>query len=103
MTVGLNAFLLLSAAVFAVGLYGVLSKKSTVMVLLSLELMTNAVNINFVAFSRFLTPSAMVGQFFAAFVMVVAAAEVGLGLGLVLALYRRTRSVELDRLDRLKG
>lgn len=103
MTVGLEAFLLLAAALFCIGLFGALSKKSTVMVLMSLELMTNAVNINLVAVSRFLHPEAMTGQFFAAFSMVVAAAEIGLGLALVLALYRRTRSVELDRAQRLRG
>lgn len=103
MTVGLSAFLMLAALLFALGLFGALSKKSAVTVLMSLELMTNAVNINLVAISRFLHPAAMTGQFFAAFVMVVAAAEIGLGLALVLALYKRTRTVELDRLDRLKG
>ncbi len=103
MTVGLGPFLALAAVLFCIGLYGALSKKSAVMVLMSLELMTNAVNINLVALSRFRDPVGMTGQFFAAFVMVVAAAEIGLGLALVLALYRRTRTIELDRLDRLKG
>jgi len=103
MTVGLSAFLLLGAVLFCIGLFGALSKKSAVMVLMSLELMTNAVNINLVAFSRFLAPTQMTGQFFAAFVMVVAAAEIGLGLALVLALYRRAQTIELDRIDRLKG
>jgi NADH-quinone oxidoreductase subunit K len=103
MRVGLEAFLLLGALMFTAGLYGAISKKSAVMVLMSLEVMANAVNINLVAMSRFLEPTAMTGQFFAAFVMVGAAAEIGLGLGLVLALYRRTRTIELDRLDRLKG
>jgi NADH:ubiquinone oxidoreductase subunit K len=65
--------------------------------------MTNAVNLNLVAVSRFVTPSSMAGQFTAAFIMVVAAAEIGLGLALVLALYRSRRTVELDRADRLKG
>jgi len=103
MTVGLSAFMMLGAVLFALGLFGALSKKSAVMVLMSLELMTNAVNINLVAISRFMHPTAMTGQFFAAFVMVVAAAEIGLGLALVLALYRGSRTVELDRIDKLKG
>lgn len=103
MVVGLQAFLVLAAVLFAIGLFGAVSKKSAVMVLMSLELMTAAVNINLVAISRFVTPVSMTGQFVAAFVMVVAAAEIGLGLALVLALYRRVRSVELDRLERLKG
>lgn len=103
MTVGPVAFMALAAALFCIGLFGALSKKSAVMVLMSLELMTNAVNLNLVALSRFVTPTSMAGQFAAAFVMVVAAAEIGLGLALVLALYRSRRTVELDRIDRLKG
>jgi NADH-quinone oxidoreductase subunit K len=70
---------------------------------MSLELMANAVNINLVAFSRFVTPEAMTGQFFAVFSMVVSAAEIGIGLALVLAIYRRKKSVELDAVQELKG
>lgn len=103
MTVGPSAFLVLAALLFCIGLFGALSRKSAVMVLMSLELMTNAVNLNLVALSRFVTPQSMAGQFTAAFIMVVAAAEVGLGLALVLALYRSRRTVELDRIDELKG
>lgn len=103
MTVGLEVFLGLSAVLFALGLFGALSKKSAVLVLMSLELMANAVNINLVALSRFVTPATMDGQFFAVFVMVVAAAEIGLGLALVLALYRQTQTIELSRVNRLKG
>jgi NADH-quinone oxidoreductase subunit K len=73
------------------------------MVLMCLELMTNAVNLNLVAISRFVTPVSMTGQFAAAFIMVVAAAEIGLGLALVLALYKARNTVELDRIDRLRG
>jgi NADH-quinone oxidoreductase subunit K len=93
----------LAAVLFCIGLFGALSKKSAVMVLMCLELMTNAVNVNLVAISRFVTPASLAGQFTAAFIMVVAAAEIGLGLALVLALYRRTRTIELDRLDELRG
>lgn len=103
MNVGLLQFLGLAAVLFATGLYGALTKRSAVMVLMSLELMLNAININLIAFSRFVTPAAMTGQVFALFVMVVAAAEIGLGLALVLALYRRRGTVELDRADELKG
>jgi NADH:ubiquinone oxidoreductase subunit K len=103
MTVGLPAFLILGACLFTVGLYGALSKKSAVMVLMSLELMANGVNVTLVSASRFVTPVAMDGQFFAIFSMVVSAAEIGLGLALVLALYRRTQTIELDRIDRLRG
>jgi len=103
MTVGPSAFMVLAGALFCIGLFGALSKKSTVLVLMCLELMTNAVNINLVAISRFVTPESLAGQFAAAFIMVVAAAEVGLGLALVLALFRRTRTIELDQVNRLKG
>lgn len=103
MTVGLEVFLGLSVVLFSLGLFGALSKKSAVMILMSLELMANAVNINLVALSRFVTPQSMTGQFFAVFVMVVAAAEIGLGLALVLALYRRTRTIEVGSADRLRG
>lgn len=103
MTVGVEVFLGLAAVLFALGLYGAISRRSAVMVLMSLELMANAVNINLIALSRFVTPVRLTGQMFAIFSMVVSAAEIGLGLALVLALYRRTRSVELDTLDRLKG
>lgn len=103
MTVGLDFFLYLAAALFAMGLYGALSKRSVPLILMSLELMANAVNINLVAFSRFVTPKLMTGQFFAVFLMVVAAAEIGLGLALVIALYRKSKTVEVDFLGELKG
>lgn len=103
MTVGLQFFLALSASLFCLGLYGALSKRSVIMVLMSLELMANAVNINLVAVSRFLTPERMTGQFVAVFMMVVAAAEIGLGLALVLAFYRQAKTVEVDAMTELKG
>lgn len=103
MTIGLEAFLGLSAVLFALGLYGAVSKRSAVMVLMSLELMAVAISLNMVAFSRFVTPEKMTGQFFAIFSMVVSAAEIGLGLALVVAIYRRARSIELPSLERLKG
>lgn len=103
MTVGLQAYLLLGAALFSLGLYGAVSKKGAVPVLMSLELMSIAVDINLVAFSRYVTPSEMTGQFFTVFIMIVSAAEIGLGLALVVAIYRSARSSELDRLAQLKG
>ncbi len=103
MRVGLEAFVMLATALFAVGLFGALSKRSAIMVLMSLELMANAVNILLVAASRYVTPATMDGWFFAVFSLVVSAAEIGLGLSLVLALYRKVRTAELDRLDTLKG
>lgn len=103
MRVGLEAFLLLAAVLFSLGLYGAISKKGAVQVLMSLELMSIAVNLNLVAFSRFVTPVEMTGWFFALFGMVISAAEVGLGLALILAIYRRARSSEVTGLSELKG
>lgn len=103
MTVGLPHLLTLAALLFGVGMYGALSRKNAIHVMMSLELMANAVNLNLVALSRFVTPQTMDGQFFAAFSMVVSAAEIGLGLALVIAIYRRKRSVELDAIQELKG
>ncbi len=103
MTVGLPHLLTLAALLFGIGTYGALSRKNAVHVMMSLELMANAVNINLVALSRFVTPDQFTGQFFSVFSMVVSAAEIGLGLALVLAIYRRKRSVELDAMQELKG
>ncbi len=85
------------------GLYGAVSKKGAVQVLMSLELMAVAVSLNLIAFSRYVTPIEMTGQFFTVFVMVVSAAEIGLGLALVLAIFKSARSSEVDSLNELKG
>ena len=103
MRVGVQAFLMLAALLFALGLYGVLSKKATVQILMSLELMAIAVNINLVAMSRFVTPRTMDGWFFAVFSMVDSAAEIGLGLALVLAVFKRSNRSEVSDLSELKG
>lgn len=103
MRVGVEAFLALAAIMFSLGLYGAVSKKGAVQVLMSLELMAVAVNINLVAFSRFVTPLTQDGAFFTLFAMVVSAAEVGLGLALVIAVYRRARDSEITGLNELKG
>ena len=103
MRVGVEAFLMLAAVLFSLGLYGAVSKKGAVQVLMSLELMAVAVNINLVALSRFVTPVTMDGYFFTLFSMVISAAEVGLGLALVIAVYRRSRMSEITGLNELKG
>jgi len=103
MQVGLGAFLGLAAVLFALGMYGAVSKRSAVQVLMSLELMAIAVNVNLVALGRFVSPERMTGWYFALFAMAVSAAEVGVGLALVLAVYRRKRTAELPELDELKG
>jgi NADH:ubiquinone oxidoreductase subunit K len=97
----LNQFLILSASLFCTGVYGVLARRNGVLVLMSIELMLNAVNINLVAFSAF--HHDVSGQVFALFVITIAAAEVGVGLAIVLLIYRNLRSPDLDRVDQLKG
>lgn len=103
MALGLNAYLILAAALFSIGLFGAVSKKGAVQVLMSLELMSVAVDLNLVAFSRYVTPLEMTGQFFTVFVMIVSAAEIGLGLALVVAIFKASRTAEVDELAELKG
>lgn len=97
----INEFLLLGAALFAIGVYGVLARRNGVMVLMSIELILNAVNINLVAFGAL--HQSVVGQVFALFVITVAAAEVGVGLAIVLLLYRNRSSIDLDQVDAMRG
>ena len=97
----LNEFLFLSAVLFCTGIYGVLARRNGVLVLMSIELMLNAVNINLVAFAAFTKNVA--GQVFALFIITIAAAEVGVGLAIVLLIYRNVRSPNLDEVDQLKG
>jgi NAD(P)H-quinone oxidoreductase subunit 4L len=99
--VGLNQYLILSAFLFCTGIYGVLARKNAVLVLMSIELMLNAVNINLVAFSAYRANVA--GQVFALFVITIAAAEVGVGLAIVLLIYRNEHTSDLDEVDQLKG
>jgi NADH:ubiquinone oxidoreductase subunit K len=99
--VALNQYLILSAFLFCTGVYGVLARRNGVLVLLSVELMLNAVNINLVAFAAF--TKQISGQVFALFVITIAAAEVGVGLAIVLLIYRNMHSPDLDRVDQLKG
>ncbi len=97
----LNEFLLLSAVLFSCGVYGVLARRNGVLVLMSIELILNAVNINLVAFGAF--HGQLAGQIFALFTVAVAAAEVGVGLAIVLLIYRNTRSIDLDKVASMKG
>jgi NADH:ubiquinone oxidoreductase subunit K len=98
----LSWFLILSAALFSVGLFGVLTRKNAVAILLGIELMLNAVNINLVSFWRYGNVPSMVGQVFAIIVFAVAAAEVAVGLALVISIYRQRRTVIAEDLDMMK-
>jgi len=97
----LNQFLFLAAILFCFGVYGVLARKNGVLVLMSIELMLNAVNINLIAFGAF--RDNVVGQVFALFVIAIAAAEVGVGLAIVLVIFRNKASIDLDKVDLMKG
>ena len=98
----LNQFLILGAALFAFGVYGLLVRRNVVLILLSVELMLNAVNINLVAFEAFLVTSEAIGQVFAIFVITVAAAEVGIGLAIVLMIFRNRKSANVDDLSLMR-
>ncbi|MDQ3532878.1 MAG: NADH-quinone oxidoreductase subunit NuoK [Actinomycetota bacterium] len=95
-------FLVLSALLFSVGIYGVLARQNAVLVLLSIELMLNATNINLVAFSAFFQEAGVAGQVFALFVIAVAAAEVGIGLAIVILIFRNRQSVDVDEMSLMK-
>ena len=97
----LNQFLFLAAFLFCTGVYGVLARRNGVMVLMSVELILNAVNINLVAFGAYL--HSITGQVFALFVIAIAAAEVGVGLAIVLLIYRNRRSIDLTEVDVMRG
>lgn len=94
-------YLTLAAMLFAIGMYGMVVSRNAVRVLMSIELMLNAVNLNLVAFSHYIDPKAT-GQVFAIFILTVAAAEAAVGLGIVLAIYRNTATVDMERFNILK-
>ena len=97
----LNEFLLLGAFLFCTGVYGVLARKNGVLVLMSIELILNAVNINLVAFAAYVKN--VTGDVFALFVITIAAAEVGVGLAIVLLIYRNRRSIDVTEMDLMRG
>lgn len=101
--VPLSWFLILSAALFSIGLFGVMARRNAIAILLSVELMLNAVNINLVAFWRYLDPVQITGQVFAIIVFAVAAAEVAVGLALVISVYRNRKTVVANEIDMMKG
>jgi len=102
MSVGLEHYLALSAVLFGIGLYGALAKRNMIAILLCIEIMLNAVNIAMVAFSRYITPTALTGQVFVVFIMAVAAAEAAVGLAIIIALYRRRGTVDSTEIDSMK-
>lgn len=101
MTANLNGFLLISGLLFAIGFFGVLLRRNTLVIYMCLELMLNAVNLALVAFSRY--NNTMDGNIFVFFIITVAAAEVAVGLAIIVALYRRRQTVMVQELDELKS
>jgi len=102
MNVTLNHFLIVAALLFGIGLYGVLAKRNAIAILMGIELMLNATNLNLIAFTRYITPGLLTGHVFAIFVIAVAAAEVAVGLALVITIYRDRVSVNVDDLNIMK-
>jgi len=102
----LSKFLIIAALLFAVGVAGVLTRRNIIVIFMSIELILNAANLNFIAFSRYLqetgSVNAVAGQVFTVFIIVVAAAEAAIGLGLVIALYRNRETIFIDKIDLLK-
>ena len=102
MSIGLEHYLILSAILFSIGLYGVLAKRNAIIILISIELMLNAVNIAMVAFSRYIVPLLLTGQVFAIFIIVVAAAEAAVGLAIIIAIYRNRETIDVTQVDLMK-
>ena len=102
MSIPLTHFLILGAILFVIGIYGSMTRRNAVGILMSIELMLNAANINLVAFSRFVTPAEGTGQIFAIFVMALAAASVAVGLAIVICIYRNHKTVIADKVDLMK-
>ena len=102
MSVGLEHYLILSAILFAIGLYGALAKRNAIVILMSIEIMLNAVSIAMVGFSRFIVPSLLTGQVFALFIMVVAAAETAVGLAIIVAIYRSHNTIDSTKINLMK-
>jgi NADH:ubiquinone oxidoreductase subunit K len=102
----LSKFLVIGALLFIIGVAGVLTRRNIIVIFMSVELILNAANLNFIAFSRYLqdtgNPNALAGQVFAVFIIVVAAAEAAIGLGIVIALYRNKETILMDEIDLLK-
>jgi len=98
----LNHYLALSALLFCIGIFGVLTRRNAIGILMSIELLFNAVNINFVAFAKFINPQAIVGQIFVIFVITIAAAEAAVGLAIIILIYRQHKGVEVDRVNIMK-
>ncbi len=102
MSIGLENYLILSAILFSIGLYGALAKRNAIVILMCIEIMLNAVNIAMVAFSRYIAPMLLTGQIFTIFIIVVAAAEAAVGLAIIIAIYRNRETIEAPEINLIK-
>jgi NADH:ubiquinone oxidoreductase subunit K len=104
MTAGipLSYFLIVSTLMFFIGIYGFLTRKNLITILMSVELILNSVNINFVAFNRFLYPDQLQGHFFSLFIIAVAAAEAAVAIAIIISVYRRFTNIDVERVDSMK-
>lgn len=102
MIIPLSYYLLLAGALFCIGLYGALARRHAVAILMGIELMLNAANINLIAFWRYVTPAALSGQVFAIFVITVAAAEAAVGLAIIISIFRTRETINVDDIDLMK-
>ena len=102
MAIGLEHYLILSAILFSIGLYGALAKRNAIVILMSIELMLNGVNIAMVAFSRYVVPLLLTGQVFVIFIMAVAAAEAAVGLAIIMAIYRYRETIDVTKINLMK-
>lgn len=98
----LSYFLVISTLMFFIGIYGFLTRKNLITILMSLELILNSVNINFVAFNRYLFPGQLEGHFFSLFVIAVAAAEAAVAIAIIISVYRRYMNIDVERVDTMK-
>jgi NAD(P)H-quinone oxidoreductase subunit 4L len=102
MSISLEHYLILATVLFSIGLYGALAKRSAIVILMSIELMLNAVNISMIAFSRYIVPLMLTGQVFAIFIIVVAAAEAAVGLAIIMAIYRNRETIDTTEINLMK-
>ena len=102
MSIGLEHYLILSAILFSIGLYGALAKRNAIVILMCIEIMLIAVSVAMVAFSRFVVPTLLTGQIFAIFIMVVAAAEATVGLAIIISIYRSREHTDVTKIDLMK-
>ena len=101
--VPLTAYLLVGTALFAIGLYAILAQRTAVMVLMGIEVLLNAIGLNIIAFWRYVAPADYSGQIFAIIIVTIGAIEMSIGLGLMMLLYRRRQTVQVDKYDALQG